>query len=214
MIANQTTPYSTPIMWFQYHRERGSSCVKKTKRHHEHYHESQKDVLQREEEEAGRRRWCSREWEGNVGRAEPGDTGSHLHTYPCRAEDRSVIAGLQVVVPMPLWAILLGRHRHRAMVSQDKPHSFQNRLRRLKLVRRTKGTVRRLSAFKLGDRGFAFIANWFVPYNYLKNLFFHFFILVIWILLIVWCFLRLFNCLFVKKTGEDLMNDTDTNQSS
>lgn len=44
-----------------------------------------------------------------------------------------------------------------------------------KLVRRTKGTVRRLSAFKLGDRGFAFIANWFVPYNYLKNLFFHFF---------------------------------------
>ncbi|KAM4083828.1 hypothetical protein ACJW30_08G087200 [Castanea mollissima] len=28
-----------------------------------------------------------------------------------------------------------------------------------KLVRRTRGTVRRLSAFKLGDRGFAFLAN-------------------------------------------------------
>ena len=30
-----------------------------------------------------------------------------------------------------------------------------------KLVRRTRGTVRRLSAFKVGDPGFAYVANWY-----------------------------------------------------
>ena len=41
----------------------------------------------------------------------------------------------------------------------------EQRIGVLLLVRRTKGTIRRLSTFKLGDRGFTFLVNWFVSHK-------------------------------------------------